>query len=70
MKIVLVTESIGPGGFGVGQVLSRLIKLYREYGITLKILSPFIEDPENLLAAEVSVRIPCIEKIPLAALPA
>jgi glycosyltransferase involved in cell wall biosynthesis len=62
MKIILVTEAFGPKGFGVGQVLSRLIKLYRDYGIVLKVHSPFIEDTENLLTAEESVVVPYVEK--------
>ncbi len=49
MKIILVTEAFGSKGYGVSQVLSRLINLYREYNIALKILSPIIEDKENLL---------------------
>jgi glycosyltransferase involved in cell wall biosynthesis len=62
MKIMLVTEAFGPKGFGVGQVISRLIKLYHENGIALKILSPVVEDSENLLTAQEFVGVPYREK--------
>jgi glycosyltransferase involved in cell wall biosynthesis len=62
MKIMLVTEAFGPKGFGVGQVISRLIKLYRDNGIGFRMLSPVIEDTEQLLAGEELSVVPFIEK--------
>ena len=58
MKIILVTEAFGPQGFGVGQVLLRLVRLCRENGVALKVLSPIIEDKENFLAAEEFIDVP------------
>jgi len=62
MKIMLVTESFGPKGFGVSEVLSQLVRLYKHNGISVKILSPFIEDPEHLLSLGHYAVVPHIDK--------
>ncbi|HID24234.1 MAG TPA: glycosyltransferase [Planctomycetaceae bacterium] len=58
MKIILVTETFGPKGFGVGKVLNGLVKLYGCNQVTYKILAPFVDDPENLLAEHENALVP------------
>ncbi len=59
---MLVTESFGPKGFGVSKVLSHLVRLYKENGISTKILSPFVDDTESLLCTGDYAVIPHMEK--------